>query len=512
MKTMKKYLIVLVAGLLATVVSCEKNFDVKYSGYLTGSSASQMVSEDPSFLSSYVQGLYSWMITPGIAYDGHDDFGYLSCLMISDFMGQDVVLEGSQNWGAFDYQFTYGGAIYVRVYQYWSEFFTLINNSNAIIDFFVADQDPTDATSRGYLGQAYAARALAYMNLVLYFQDPVTGTTPNAVLRTDAPTIPLVYASRDGIDPDLVAERQGRVPMNIVMEHIEYNIEQALKFLDGYTRTSKNEIDYSVAQGIAARYYLFTQQWDKAVEAAHAARQGYTLMDQTRLMAGFMDVDDPEVMWGFNETTETQTTYASFFSHMSNDSPGYAGLDQPSKLIDRSLYEQIPNSDWRKAMFNGPDGDPDADPSLPGSARPYAARKFGFADQWLQDYIYMRAAEMYLIEAEGYARMGDTGNATSVLKELMTYRNPAWSGTADVDEILLQRRIELWGEGVSYFDLRRNGLGIERSYSGTNHPVWGRIDVPAHDPLWNFQIPQSEIDNNDFIGEEDQNEYTGEPS
>ena len=238
MKTMKKYLIVLVAGLLATVVSCEKNFDVKYSGYLTGSSASQMVSEDPSFLSSYVQGLYSWMITPGIAYDGHDDFGYLSCLMISDFMGQDVVLEGTQNWGAFDYQFTYGGAIYVRVYQYWSEFFTLINNSNAIIDFFVADQDPTDATSRGYLGQAYAARALAYMNLVLYFQDPVTGTTPNAVLRTDAPTIPLVYASRDGIDPDLVAERQGRVPMNIVMEHIEYNIEQALNFLDGYTRTS----------------------------------------------------------------------------------------------------------------------------------------------------------------------------------------------------------------------------------------------------------------------------------
>ena len=507
MKTMKKYLIVLVAGLFATV-SCEKSFDVNYSGYLTGSNASQMVAEDPSFLNSYVQGLYSWMITYGSTYNGHDDFGYLSCMMISDFMGQDIALDGTQNWGAFDYQFTYGGAIYVRVAQYWSQFYTLINNANQIIDFFVPEEDPTDVTSRGYLGQAYAIRALAYMNLILYFQDPVTGSTPNAVLRTDAPTVPLVYASRDGISADDVSDRQGRVPMNIVMEHIEYNIEQALKFLDGYTRTSKNEIDYSVAQGIAARYYLFTQQWDKAAEAAHAARQGYVLMDETRLKSGFMDVDDAEVMWGFNETTETQTTFASFFSHMSNDSPGYAGLDQPSKLIDRSLYEQIPNSDIRKQLFNGPDGDSGA--AQAGAKRPYAARKFGFMEQWLQDYIYMRAAEMYLIEAEAYARQGDTGNSTLVLKELLSTRNPAWNGTADVNEVLLQRRIELWGEGFSYFDLRRNGLGIDRTYSGTNHPAWGRLKVDAHSDLWNFQIPQSEIDNNDYISEDEQNPYSVE--
>ena len=507
MKTMKKYLITLAAGLVA-LTSCQKSFDVEYTSYLTGSNASQMVSEDPTFLNSYVQGIYSWMVSALQTYDGHDDFGYMSIGMIGDFMGQDIAFGGQRNWGAFDYEFSYGGALYVRVAQFWSQFFTMINNANAIIDFFVPDEDPTDATSRGYLGQAYATRALAYMNLILYFQDPVEGTTPNAVLRTDAPTIPLVYASRDQIPADLVSERQGRVPMNIVMEHIEYNIEQALKFLDGYTRASKNEIDYSVAQGIAARYYLFTQQWDKAVTAANAARQGYTLMDQERLKGGFMDIEDPEVMWGFNHTTETQTVYASFFSNMSNECAGYAGLDQPSKLIDRSLYDQIPNSDWRKALFNGPDGDSSAPQA--GGQRPYAARKFGYMDQWLQDYLYMRAAEMYLIEAEGYARQGNTGEATNVLKELMQYRNPAWSGTASVDEILLQRRIELWGEGFSYFDLRRNGLGIDRTYSGTNHATWARIAVPAHSDLWNFQIPQSEIDNNDYIDEDEQNPYSGE--
>lgn len=506
MNKMKKNLILLAAGLIAAV-SCEKSFDVKYTGYLTGSSASQMVEDDPEFLNSYVQGLYSWMITPGVAYSGHDDFGFLSCTMCTDFMGLDVVLDGTQNWGSFDYQFSYGGAIYVRSYQMWSEFFTLINNSNAIIDFFTAGEDPSNQVSRGYLGQAYAMRAFSYLYLMLLFQDPVDEA---GNLRTDAPTIPIVYASRDGMSADEVSARQGRVPMNIVMEHVEYNIEQSLKFLQGYTRGSKNEIDYSVAQGIAARYYLYTQQWEKAAAAANAARQGYDLMDETRLHAGFMDVEDAEVMWGFNQTTETQTTYASFFSQMSSDSPGYAGLDQMSKCIDKSLYDKINNSDYRKSLFNGPDGDSNADPSLPGSARAYAARKFGFMDQWLQDYIYMRAAEMYLIEAEAYARMGD-GRASSVMSELMAKRDPAWSASATVDQILLQRRIELWGEGFSYYDLRRNGLGIDRTYSGTNHPAWARMKVAAHSDLWNFQIPQTEIDNNDYINEEDQNSYSGNP-
>lgn len=501
---MKKFLTILTIGLFS-LSACESSFDVDYSGYLTGSNASEMVEKDPAFLQSYVSGLYTWMVTPGSAYDGHDDFGFMACTMLTDFMGQDVVLDGTQNWGVFDYQFTYGGALYVRSYQMWTQFFTLINNANAIIDYFQPGADPESAIAKGYLGQAYAIRAFAYTYLVLLFQDPVDEA---GNLRTDAPTVPMVYASRDQIDANVANDRQGRNPMSVVFEHIEYNIGEALKLLNGYTRTSKNEIDYTVAQGIAARYYLFTQQWDKAAAAAKEARQGYTLMDQTRLKAGFMEVNDAEVMWGFNHTTETQTTYASYFSHMSTDSPGYGGLDQPGKCIDKSLYDMIPNSDYRKGLFNGPSGDPAADPELPGSGRAYAARKFGFADQWLQDYIYMRAAEMYLIEAEGYARQGQNGEAGNVLKELLAQRDPSWSKTASVEEILLQRRIELWGEGHSYYDLRRNGLGIDRTYTGSNHPVWGRLKVDAHDNLWWFQIPKSEIDSNPYITDADQNEYT----
>lgn len=38
-----------------------------------------------------------------------------------------------------------------------------------------------------------------------------------------------------------------------------------------------------------------------------------------------------------------------------------------------------------------------------------------------------------------------------------------------MDEILFQRRIELWGESGRIFDLQRLGLGYNRTYAGSNH-------------------------------------------
>ena len=129
-------------------------------------------------------------------------------------------------------------------------------------------------------------------------------------------------------------------------------------------------------------------------------------------------------------------------------------------------------------------------------------------DQWLQDYIYMRAAEMYLIEAEAYARNGQSGEASAVMGEFIAQRDPGGSYTWNTDAILLQRRIELWGEGFEYYDLRRNGLGATRKYDGTNHPTWGQIDLPAHHSRWMFQIPTSEIDQNPELAKYPQNPLT----
>ncbi|PTS91729.1 RagB/SusD family nutrient uptake outer membrane protein, partial [Flavobacterium sp. HMWF030] len=120
------------------------------------------------------------------------------------------------------------------------------------------------------------------------------------------------------------------------------------------------------------------------------------------------------------------------------------------------------------------------------------------------DVPYMRAAEMYLIEAEAKARLGQA-DAADILFELEKARDPKYvlstnTGQALVDEILLQRRIELWGEGFRFFDLKRTNSSLDRT--GANHDssiVGGVFVVPAGDKRWQWLIPVDEINANPLI-------------
>ena len=114
---------------------------------------------------------------------------------------------------------------------------------------------------------------------------------------------------------------------------------------------------------------------------------------------------------------------------------------------------------------------------------------------------------MYLIEAEALIRQGKGSEAVPVMSELMKTRQPSWNKqVASLDEVILQRRIELWGEGFAFFDLKRQNKGIDRRYEGNNHLAGFVIAVPAQDVNWTYQIPQREIQENTLISESDQND------
>jgi hypothetical protein len=95
------------------------------------------------------------------------------------------------------------------------------------------------------------------------------------------------------------------------------------------------------------------------------------------------------------------------------------------------------------------------------------------------------------------------------MKPLMQKRDLGYTkNSVTVEDVLLQRRIELWGEGFVYFDMRRNALDCIRVYEGSNHPEWARKNYPAHDASWNYMIPKREVQENQWIEEEDQNPWT----
>jgi hypothetical protein len=223
----------------------------------------------------------------------------------------------------------------------------------------------------------------------------------------------------------------------------------------------------------------------------------------------FSSISNPEWMWGSIIPAAEATIYASFFSHIDPNVGGYAALGQQKK-ITKDLYDQIPTGDVRKTVFRTPGTGTTTIPD-------YCQIKHQVPDlsnRWQADYLYMRASEMYLIEAEALARQGNDAGARTVLEALVKVRNPAYSagtraGAALVAEVLLQRRIELWGEGFGLLDIKRLKLGLNRPTGAGNHgaPSFNPVVYttgPA-DNRFLMRIPQRELDNNASMTPADQN-------
>jgi hypothetical protein len=107
-----------------------------------------------------------------------------------------------------------------------------------------------------------------------------------------------------------------------------------------------------------------------------------------------------------------------------------------------------------------------------------------------------------MLHPENAYKSGDETGAKTSLKALMWQRVPdatyvdGLSGQALMDEIILQTRIELFGEGKSYLLMKRNKLTIT---VGSNHLTYPGEQIPYDDDRLTFEVPQSEIQNNPFI-------------
>jgi hypothetical protein len=128
---------------------------------------------------------------------------------------------------------------------------------------------------------------------------------------------------------------------------------------------------------------------------------------------------------------------------------------------------------------------------------------------------------------------GKYAQARSILVELMAERDPDYTisvsdsnvlTTGDsngpttpaggsktlLDEIILQRRIELWGEVGRILDIKRLKTGFSRNFEGTNHTdrLLSRNTLDPEYPDFVMSIPQSEFDGNNNMNEStDQNPW-----
>lgn len=279
-------------------------------------------------------------------------------------------------------------------------------------------------------------------------------------------------------------------------------------------------IDKYVAEGLLAYVYGAMGNNDEMTRLALdiVEHSGYPLTTRketyydaaTKQGGGFNDLNTPSWMWGLDILAENNITEVSWWSQVDIFTYGYADADE-IKAIDDRLYGQIRANDLRKKQFD--DNDVDPDPSLNNRHRP--VNKFFAPGRTRKgqmvvttDYLYMRVDEFYLLAAEGLAKQGNEDRAKELYKQLLTLRYPeataaadvayvdSLTGTALLDDIYLNTRIELWGEGKTYLALKRNKRSVTR---GNNHIQYNGETFQYNDPKITLLIPEDEVNNNPNI-------------
>ncbi|MCX2451595.1 RagB/SusD family nutrient uptake outer membrane protein [Pedobacter sp. PLR] len=438
-----------------------------------------------------------------IQYSRQEEGGQGSVNLNVDYMGNDLVNSVSTTAHNVYKWVSHKNATNGTNNYFYTFYYRIIENANMIIDGIDA-ADGTEATKKLIKGEALAYRAWAHFVLVQTFGKRYDKGAANTQAG-----IPIKISSI--LDAGLP-----RSSVEEVYKQINADLDASILLLTGATaRTAKSHLDLSVAKGLKARVALTQGLWAVAAQNAAEARPGYTLMSNADYLKGFNSLSNSEWMWGSAQQEDQTTFFYSFFAYMGT----YASTANRSnpKRINSALYTKIAATDVRKGLWD-PTGTNTAFPiPAQGIRSTYMQRKFTNAGTTsIGDVVNMRVAEMYLIEAEAKAHLavegnaGENINAQNALFTLAKNRDASYvlstnTGAALLNEILIQRRVELWGEGFGFFDLKRLNLPVDRTGGNATLAISGVLTVPAGGNEWQWSIPQAEIDANKAIGPAGQN-------
>ena len=372
------------------------------------------------------------------------NIGYSTVLRASDAMGSDVAVLTNKYGFSSTYTFTeMVNSTASRPLFIWSMLYSAINNMNNVIARIDGTEGSQEKKNQ-VKGQAKALRAFCYLNLASFYQfsylkDKTALTAP---IYTEPSTITTVGKKRASLEE--------------IYALVKSDLTDADNLLKDYTRNNKDKINRSVVNGILARTYLNTGEWSKAAAAAKIAREGYPLMAPEKYKDGFNDINNAEWIWGHGQTQEQSgASYAFHYLDVSSSGSYYYSF-----MADPYFKDLFDANDIRSQLFSW-DG-------LKGREGLLRYAKFKFKSGLIADIVYMRAAEMYLIEAEALAEMGEEGDAQQVLLELQQNREAFDQGVGPLGaRSPPQGLFHAMGKknAAQHSDLRQERLGQSRRKS-----------------------------------------------
>lgn len=446
-------------------------------------------------------------------YTNHFDFGYPAIMIGLDSQTEDYVCADS-GWNHFSYWYnfyTYQKNNTPGTYM-WGKMYSLINYVNHVLE-------KTDKTPQGHLieAQAHALRSFAYWNLIQTF-------SVNYAIDPSAQGVIILGDECQNATKDFEPRELSTVKE--VYEYIINEINTAINNLEDSklhpalmdVENSKRYIDLATAYGLRARYHLTMHRYAEAASDAKKAIDISSAKPSLAEVAGYPGYNNAKAgnwMWAITVSPEDRISTSgivNFVSHVSTFSKtGYTAVGvfkSASKYIWDYLSSQP--GDVRSNLFVKSDL---GSSTLTESQRKYLANsifsgiyyslgvnvKFDtyrsdlLNQQNIGDIPLMRIEEMYYILAEGLAMSGDIDTAKKVLIDFVTeYRNPEYACAATTatelqEEILWQRRLELWGEGLIFFDYLRLQRDINRADAGFRDSY--ALMIRGTSPFMLYQYP-----------------------
>lgn len=463
---MKKILYAAMGAALIALgsVSCSDDFLNTASSRSLGKDA---IVKDASGLQGVLNGMHNMMYLYDWADDAHFfGSGHRSVGAQLDMMGDDMINTlPAYFMSVYRYQdhINPHGGLNAKV---WDMYYTIISHANLVIAGAEANKDISEDDKNILLGESYAFRAMSYHILVQLFGHRYVAGEANAYMG-----VPL-RLSTDSIKP------MARNTVAEVYAQIDKDMEKSLEHLKkAPVRDAKNVISYPAALGIAARIDLCKSDWANAAKHAEEAikNTSATLQSGKALVDGFCDWAATEWIWGYKQASDQDNSYYSFYADYSYNFKGYnSGLRY---AVNRDIYDKMGEKDARRGWWVAEDkGDAipkDANSEYfpengkwekTGQSIKFKAKS---ANSSMGDALIMRLAELYYIKAEAEARLGQEDKARETLKTIMITRDPDYTTAATgeelINEVMRNKRIDLWMEGQRFFDMKRLGVIMDRS-------------------------------------------------
>ena len=396
----------------------------------------------------------------------------------------------------------------------WAGWYSMIYNANTVLANIDAVEFTSDAIKNQFKGELLFMRALAHFELARSFGNvPIVDHVLSSSEAKELTQSPAADVIKNSVIPDLT-EAENLLPY-----------QSAMKNANGGGISGDGRADKLAAQALLARVYMTLKGFPFNDSSAKANAQSYltkvlqngasyfapTIQEwKNQWMPGWQNISNKYQIFGIQHADTghgNQMTFVSgtMIKNLTIVRDGYhSGSEMNPVYPEGTLrYEYVSNNDPRGLGWNFLDGY-DAYNDVPVYSNRKGSFKYngetvesfvlsinskwcptiqkreecgntfddsalgvstGSYNKWPLNFPILRYEDMMLLQAELYAEDGQTDQALALVNQIRNRAGVAPRSASSAAEALryvkLERQLELYLEGVYWFDMVRYGTWME---------------------------------------------------